>query len=327
MPTLRKKRNNVYFVDYRLGARRYRRCLNTRNPAIAKKKYRELCAELELGIHRPPTKTKVSEFIAKFLKHQTGKRKEKTVETQTRHLRLFLEQVGDLRLTDLRPLHVTTFLDEHAKNPGTWNRYRTTIHKFLQHAVLLDEIPANPASKVRPQREEKKPPRFLTIEDRDRLIAEARGTSLEVPIALGALAGLRREEICRLQWPDVDLDRLSLTVRQAKSKRFRVVPVSANLAEILRRARKNDTPFVSLRGEKPWDPDNLTHYVRKLGKHLGLEENLRGTHALRETFASLLAMAGENLYQIKEWLGHSSIAVTERYAHLLPGRRGKIDEV
>ena len=300
--------DGTFHVDLRVDCRRHRRIPGT---------------EVRDG---PPTPL-LSDLIRVFLLHQAGKRKEKTIETQRRHLGRFLAGIGDLSPGEIRPGHILTFLDGVAAHPATWNRYRTSLHRFFEHALLLDEIAANPVKKIRPPREEKKPPRVLTASQRDALLRSVSGTSLEVPIALAALAGLRREEICRLLWADIDREKGRLLVRRAKSKRFRVVPIARSLDEILARARRTASPFVALRGEKPWDPDNLTTYVKRAGKRSGLDQVLRGPHTLRETFASLLAEAGENLYRIRDWLGHSSIAVTERYAHLLPGRRGKIDEV
>ncbi len=327
MPTLRRRGNGAWFIDYRIGARRLRRSCKTRNPAVAKKKLRELEAELALGLHQAPSTTRLSAFSESFLAHQTGRRDDKTVAGQRMHLARFLEHAGDTMLSEIRPLHVTTFLESVTTVPGTWNRYRTSLHRMFQHAIQLGEVVANPVARVPRQREERKPPRFLTTEERERVLAAVKDQPLEIAVALGAFAGLRRAEICRLEWGDVDLERGQLIVRKAKSKRFRAVPIARRLSEILARAPRGESPFVALRDGKPWTINIMSKEVADLGHRLGLSAKLRGPHALRETFASLLAEVGENLYQIKDWLGHSSIAVTERYAHLLPGRRGKIDEV
>jgi integrase len=63
----------------------------------------------------------------------------------------------------------------------------------------------------------------------------------------------------------------------------------------------------------------VAHEFKKNRKRMGLESDKDFTaHVLRHTCASRLVMAGMDLYRVKEWLGHSSIKVTERYAHLRP---------
>lgn len=116
-------------------------------------------------------------------------------------------------------------------------------------------------------------------------------------------------------------------VRRAKSKKFRALPIHRRLLPILSERRGPGDSFAALRAGKPWNVDTLSKELCAKGKALGLADKLRGSHVLRETFASLLVQAGEDVYRVRDWLGHSSVAVTERYAHLAPGRRGKIDEV
>lgn len=333
MPTLRRRADGLWFADYRLGRRRYRRSLRTANPAIAKERFKAIAAELELGIHRPASKTLLSKFVETFLDHQEGKRTEKTVATQRFQLERFVAHAGDIRLSEVMPAHVVAFLDEVTETPATWNRYRAALHRMFGHAVRLGELEANPVDRVDHQREERKPPRFLTAEERDRLLAAVAGKDMEVPVALGVFAGLRRGEIARLRWEDVDLDEGRLLVRKAKSKRFRALPLHRRLEALLKERRPPDETKgmpglpVATRKGKTWNVDTLSHELRALGGPLGIAEKLRGPHVLRETFASLLVQAGEDVYRVRDWLGHSSVAVTERYAHLAPGRRGKIDEV
>jgi site-specific recombinase XerD len=69
---------------------------------------------------------------------------------------------------------------------------------------------------------------------------------------------------------------------------------------------------------QPYQAENAWRWVRK---EMGLEKDFEFIlHCLRHTCASRLVNNGIDLYVVKEWLGHSTIQVTERYAHLSPGK-------
>ncbi len=221
-------------------------------------------------------------------------------------------------------------------SPATVNGHRRTLHGMFQLAEDEEWILVNLVRKVKPQKEPHRLIVYLTPAERDVVLEKVAGTSLEIPLEIAARAGLRRGEVCALRWRDVDFDRhvllLSHSMTQKrrlvplKNRKEREVPLSARLEEVLSRARTRSA-FVAIRGRKGWDPSNLTRAVSKLGKRLGVEK-LNGLHVLRRTFATHLVTAGEPMAQVSEWLGHSSVSVTERrYARFMPGKRGRIDDI
>jgi integrase len=140
------------------------------------------------------------------------------------------------------------------------------------------------------------------------------------PLVLVALnTGLRRGELFNLCWEDVNLEAPLLTVRAegAKSGKARHVPLNnealATLTRWKRQGRGAGLVFPGADGERLTD-------VKK-GFHALLDdagvEDFR-FHDLRHDFASRLVMAGVDLYTVKELLGHASIEMTQRYAHLAP---------
>lgn len=133
-----------------------------------------------------------------------------------------------------------------------------------------------------------------------------------VPYALAFYAGLRRSEIYRLLWQDVNLENLSLTVRQAKSEAGagRRIPIAAPLKEIL------GDPGTGRVSRRSVMSGKLAESARKSWEAAKLEPI--GLHECRHTYASLLMASGYNLKELMTYLGHADLTTTSRYVKMLP---------
>lgn len=168
---------------------------------------------------------------------------------------------------------------------------------------------------------------FLTFEEASRLICAA-AAEWRTAITIALRTGLRQGELRALRWSDVDLERGRLVVRRAvwrdivstpKNGRVREVALSQQAADALRQhARVGELVFCAVdgsmlsKGAMKWP---LWNACRKAG--------LRdiGWHTARHTFASHLVMRGAPIKAVQELLGHSTIEMTMRYAHLSPDAR------
>ncbi len=146
-------------------------------------------------------------------------------------------------------------------------------------------------------------------------------------IATAIYTGMRVGELYGLQWDDVDFGMGILHIRRSydkettKSSKIRRIPLPAPLAELLRAWRgrshsevwvfPNERGGVQKAGSK--SSDEFFHECRK---EAGIERMT--FHSLRHTFASHFMMNGGDIYRLQSLLGHSSVKVTERYAHLSP---------
>ncbi len=151
------------------------------------------------------------------------------------------------------------------------------------------------------------------------------------PLVLLALnTGLRRGELLRLRWRDVELERRVLTVRgeEAKTGQTRHVPLNteaATVAAAWRPASYEAEAFVFPSSEEM----TALAYIRKAWTgvlNAALVKAFR-FHDLRHTFASKLVMAAVDLNTVRELLGHKSIAMALRYAHLAPEHKATAVEV
>jgi len=139
-------------------------------------------------------------------------------------------------------------------------------------------------------------------------------------VLLGADAGLRRGEMANLKWEDVDFANNQLYIAPNKTENHRFVPMTQDLRNALEKAHKRAkheyvvTVCQPMKGNR-CNPDYLTTFYQEVAKAAGVDSFL---HKLRHTFASQLVQNGVELYTVSKLLGHSSIQMTEIYAHLAP---------
>ena len=134
---------------------------------------------------------------------------------------------------------------------------------------------------------------------------------------LGFQAGLRRGEMAMLKWKDIDFKNDQIYVAPNKTEGHRFVPIVKELKKALESAKKRapkGAEFVLNMGEDRNTPYYLTaFYAKETREKLPFK---CGMHKLRHTFASHLVQNGVDLYRVSKLLGHSSIKMTEIYAHL-----------
>ncbi len=175
------------------------------------------------------------------------------------------------------------------------------------------------SGKIRFFTEERRAERCLTIEERYKLFQAC--SDFLKPIILTALkTGMRQGEILNLKWEHVNLENATIHVSNTKSGKARDLPIHPQLLECLSTLPKN-SPYVFC--DNNGNP--LTRYgkLRHEFEYALKKANISGFrfHDLRHTFASILAMKGVDLLTIKYYLGHSSLEMTMRYAHLLPDHK------
>lgn len=144
-------------------------------------------------------------------------------------------------------------------------------------------------------------------------------------IELALNTGARKNELLQLQSKSIDLHRKIITIEghTTKTGKRRYLPINQNAAQaITRRQTYNqhhcpESPwlFAKRKGERIKFPDKAFNIAKK---RANLEDFT--IHDLRHTFASWLVTEGVDLIKVRDLLGHSSIRMTERYAHLAPHR-------
>jgi integrase len=134
--------------------------------------------------------------------------------------------------------------------------------------------------------------------------------------------GLRRSELCALEWRDLDVDgrELSLLVRCGKGGKPRRQPLPAGLAQELRKLRDarqsepNDPVFCGLAGGRLQETI-LADIIRRAAKRAGIEKRVTA-HTLRHTAATWLRQELGDTRLVAEYLGHADLSTVARYAHV-----------
>ena len=227
--------------------------------------------------------------------------------------------VGEVEREDVAELH-----HRLRDTPYMANTVVGVLSQMYRLAEAWDLVPAgrNPCRALRRYRERARE-RFLTPEELRRLgwalgEAEAEGSSWPPAVAavrLLLLTGCRKGEILTLRWDDVDRTAGELRLREAKSGP-RLVPLTPPLLKVLDGIpRTADNPWV-IAGRRPGTRlPELAYHWRRIAARAGLD-GVR-IHDLRHTYASRALALGESLSMIGRLLGHTRVATTARYAHLV----------
>jgi integrase len=128
-------------------------------------------------------------------------------------------------------------------------------------------------------------------------------------------------------WAQIDLSRATLGLEETKNGSRRTLHLVAPVLELLReraKVRRIDTGLLFPSRVNPRQPVDLRQPWEKALKRAGIEGF--HWHDLRHTFASYAAMNGATLPELAALLGHKTLAMVQRYAHLSPAHTAKIAE-
>jgi len=178
----------------------------------------------------------------------------------------------------------------------------------------------SPIKKIKRLKEDRGRTRFLNDKERERLLnacIEFENESLYLIVVIALSTGARQGEILNLRWNNVDLKRRAITFVETKNDEIRSVPLQGFAYELLKERNKNkrsDTNLIFPSNIDPQKPISINSVFRKAAEKAKLDDFR--FHDLRHSAASYLAMNGASLVEIAEILGHKTLQMVKRYAHL-----------
>lgn len=186
---------------------------------------------------------------------------------------------------------------------------------------------SNPVGKVKIPKYDNRRQRFLSHAEAEMLLSALQPGSQVYNMALLALhTGVRAGEVFSLTWGDVDTIHGLLNLRDTKSGRNRTLHMTTAIKGMfvsLSAGKANELVFVGSNGKKIKEmPSAFKTAVQRCDFNHGVDDHRQKVtfHTLRHTFASWSVMAGIDIYVLQKILGHSTITMTERYAHLAPNK-------
>ncbi len=278
-----------------------------------------------------------------------------------------LKEYGRIFEANIRPALGSVKLDKLVKEPdridafychligrglatASVRRHHALLHASLGRAVKWGMIPSNPADRATPPSLQRPTISAPDVTDVQRLIsaAEIHGDSvLATAIALAAVTGCRRGELCALRWSDVDWQGRALRVSRSltviktdvtegptKTHAYRRVAVDDALGALFAKRRADQEnyaaqigtalvadPYILSRGADgsfPCKPDGLTQAYARVAKSLGLAGHF---HQLRHFAGTVAIASGADVRTVAGRLGHADPSVTLRvYSHALEER-------
>jgi integrase len=276
---------------------------------------------IEQGLE-PETKLEpmlLSEFIKVYLeeRRRLGKA-HRTITTDEYALKRLLDYAGDCALTTITDETVRRYRDhklQQIKPASVAIEFRTLKAAFSWAVEKpgIKYLRKNPFKQkgLIPSSKDRKIPLCFSPEEKRRFLDAIDVPEHKLLFQFLLLTGCRRSEATQLEWDDIDLAQKQIVFRKTKSGKDRVAPISVELWQVIMALdRSKPRPF-------PYHPDWLTHLFKRHLRAAGIEKDFH-LHRLRNTAASDLVRKRIPLTQIKEFLGHSSVKVTEIYTHALP---------
>ena len=226
--------------------------------------------------------------------------------------------------------YLDRYRDRAKPAPATYYRRFCLVRRFMRWVSRRSGVP-DPFLDLEPPPKPRQDREWLTPDEFRRLLEAAEHPERNLPglverdrlvLLTLVMTGLRRSELCALDWRDLELDgpKPSLLVRNGKGGKPRRQPLPSGLARDLRALRAVREPepvdpvFCGLAGGRLQETI-LADIIRRAAKRTGIEKHVTA-HTLRHTAATWLRQELGDARLVAEYLGHADLSTVSRYAHV-----------
>ncbi|MBK6911295.1 MAG: site-specific integrase [bacterium] len=330
------KRGKFWHAQFSQNGKLMQRSLGVTSKKLAEVKLGEIIRNLELGIvglgkHSISNERAFQLFQTEVLDKKSPPWRKRQMQ-HLMHFQTWIENVAKANFSDLRTAEIDEFMASRRPliSDKTWNDELATLKMFYKWAEEREYIRKNAATGVKRYKVDPKAVRIFT-KDEIALITK-HATPYQLPFySLLLTTGLRDGELRNLEWSEVDFENGLIFVRikkswQPKTRRGRAVPMAKEAREILHGLPRRGSYVFTTANGKAWAPprqpwcDLLDRIYKKEGIDLRGQVSL---HTFRHTFATVCLMSGIDIKVVSEYLGHTSVKMTEKYLHLLPEHKSR----
>lgn len=228
----------------------------------------------------------------------------------------FKKFFGNKNLFDIDTSNIEKYMEKRqsdgVKN-STINRELTTLKSMYNQALNRGIFHGtNPVNKINYLKIGKQPDRILSDNEFLKLYRSA-ADHLKPILKCAINTGMRKSEILKLEWKDVDILEERITVRDTKNLDFRIITISEPLKQMFISMKKESEFIFTYEGKQIKE---CYRSFKTALKNSGIQTCR--FHDLRHTFATNLIMNGYNIVTVQELLGHKSLLMTRRYSHPTP---------
>ncbi|MDE2039548.1 MAG: site-specific integrase [Elusimicrobia bacterium] len=294
---------------------------DTSDKRLAMRIYLEKHHQFTEEYHLPSHKGQGTNFFwmcAQFLEKHSKVNKRSWIDDEV-IIKKLKGHFGDVPLANIQAEQIEGYKASRKDfvKEATINRELAVLKTIFTKAVLWGYAYKNPVKEVRLFKEERIPIRILTAEERRKLL-ETSPDNLKPAILMALKTGMRQSEIFNLRWKEVDLAHETISVTHTKSKKLREIPIHPELKAFFE-LMPQTSPYVlcDKAGQKMVFDGAIRKAFERLKKDLGMPELT--FHALRHNFASELISKGADIRTVQEYMGHSSLRMLQRYAHVNKG--------
>jgi integrase len=277
---------------------------------------------------RVPYFSEVAEAYLEWAKENKARAGRNDSYLYRKHLKEPLEKKRLNEITSFDLERLKSNLTKKELSPGSVKHCLVLVREIFNKAIEWGKYKGqNPVRGVKMPSLNNRRERFLSHEEADKLLTELKTVSPSVhdQALLSLHCGLRAGEIFNLRGQDLDFENGLIRIMDPKNKTNRTAYMSQAVREMLK-TRLPENPGAPIFSDR-WHEGptkNISRAFKWTVDSLGLNKDVEDRrqrvvfHTLRHTFASWLAIQGTPIISIRDLLGHKSLSMTERYAHLSP---------
>ena len=332
-------------------------------------KLRQVTAELDQGAYLSPDRMTVNEWLDIWVSDYLGNTKPHTKKSYQSIIKNHINPaIGAIKLTSLTPMHVQKLINSIRStkktmlgdkvNPKTVKNVHGVLHSALNQAVQCGLIRMNPADRTILPKRTKADIHVLDEQQLLTFFEAIEGHPFQYLYMTDLFTGMRQSELLGLQWPDIDFDAKTITVKRQlqylgsqhggyqystpKNNKSRLIMLPDIAAQALRNQKAKQSELRLAVGEAWCNPDSLV-FTNELGEHIKHDvvyRNLKRIfaqmgvpdmrfHDLRHSYAVISLQSGCDVKTVQENLGHYAAAFTlDTYGHVTEQmRRENADKI